>query len=199
MSRHELKPAGPAMRHWHERHGVIVVLTAFLLTVLFAFLALSVDTGRVVLTETRDAERRGRGVAGCLAGDSGGRLRGRPGRRLGHDRRQLDRGRRRPATWPPKWPRPTACTSTRTRTCSSASGSTTRSTGDWTVQWGGAPYNVVKVTARRNGADTSAPDGEFPLAFGWADRQGQRAARSFVHRLHRGPRPGAGARLCRPR
>ena len=36
------------------------------------------------------------------------------------------------------------------------------STGDWTVQWGGAPYNVVKVTARRNGADTSAPGRRIP-------------------------------------
>ena len=33
---------------------------------------------------------------------------------------------------------------------------------------GRAPYNVVKVTARRDSPDTSAPDGEFPLAFGWA-------------------------------
>jgi hypothetical protein len=40
--------------------------------------------------------------------------------------------------------------------------------GDWSVQWGGTPYNVVKVTARRNNPDTSAQDGEFPLAFGWA-------------------------------
>ena len=40
--------------------------------------------------------------------------------------------------------------------------------GSWSVQWGGAPYNVVKVTARRNGPDTSAPDGELKLAFGWA-------------------------------
>jgi hypothetical protein len=38
----------------------------------------------------------------------------------------------------------------------------------WSVQWGGTPYNVVKVTARRNGEDPAAPDGEFPLAFGWA-------------------------------
>jgi hypothetical protein len=40
--------------------------------------------------------------------------------------------------------------------------------GNWSVEWGGTPYNVVKVTARRNGPDLSAPDGELPLAFGWA-------------------------------
>src|SRR3972149_2657412 len=58
MSRHELSLAGHAARRWihrrgPHRRGVVVVLTAFLLTVLFAFLALSVDTGRVVLTETQ--------------------------------------------------------------------------------------------------------------------------------------------------
>ena len=41
-------------------------------------------------------------------------------------------------------------------------------TGEWPVQWGSAPFNVVKVTARRTGDDTTAPDGEFPLAFGWS-------------------------------
>src|SRR5262245_29320843 len=40
-------------RRWQSRRGVIVVMTAFLLTVLFAFLAFSVDTGRIVLTETK--------------------------------------------------------------------------------------------------------------------------------------------------
>src|SRR3954467_10116397 len=40
-------------RQRRDRRGIIVVLTSFLLTVLFAFVALSVDTGRVVLTETR--------------------------------------------------------------------------------------------------------------------------------------------------
>src|SRR5262245_25643960 len=53
MSRHNLFRAGRAARRWQQRQGVIVVLTAFLLTVLFAFVALSVDTGRVVLTETQ--------------------------------------------------------------------------------------------------------------------------------------------------
>src|SRR5262245_51575057 len=52
MSRQNLQPAERTARRWQDRRGVIVVLTAFLLTVLFAFLALSVDTGRVVLTET---------------------------------------------------------------------------------------------------------------------------------------------------
>ena len=40
--------------------------------------------------------------------------------------------------------------------------------GTWSVQWGGTPYNVVQVSARRTGNDVTAPDGKFPLAFGWA-------------------------------
>jgi len=37
----------------HSRRGVVAVLTGFLLIAVFAFVALSVDTGRIVLTETR--------------------------------------------------------------------------------------------------------------------------------------------------
>ena len=40
--------------------------------------------------------------------------------------------------------------------------------GVWTIQWNVAPYNVIKVTARRNQDDVSASDGKFPLTFGWA-------------------------------
>ena len=92
MSR-ELKRAENVFGRWQQRRGVIVVLTAFLLTVLFAFLALSVDTGRVVLTETEMQNAVRCGFAGRVAGNSGSRLRRRSGRWLGHDRRQLDRRR----------------------------------------------------------------------------------------------------------
>src|SRR5262249_10296835 len=42
------------------------------------------------------------------------------------------------------------------------------SSGTWTTQWGVSPFNTVKVTARRDGQDTTAQDGELPMAFGWA-------------------------------
>jgi len=38
--------------------------------------------------------------------------------------------------------------------------------GEWPIVWGEAPYNVVKVTARRDQPSTSAPDGELRLLFG---------------------------------
>ena len=47
------KRAKKAQRQSRKRRGIIVVLTSFLLTILFAFLALSVDTGRVVMTQTK--------------------------------------------------------------------------------------------------------------------------------------------------
>ncbi|MGD9632325.1 MAG: pilus assembly protein TadG-related protein [Pirellulales bacterium] len=165
MSRPTLSVAGQAMRG--QRRGVIVVLTAFLLTVLFAFLALSVDTGRVVLTETQmqnaaDAaslaasqeiqaavHAAGQGVgsatidANSIAVESARQMAADVAEANGvhiDPTEDVEFGKR---IYNP-------------------------SGGDWHVQWGGAPYNVVKVTARRTGPDTSAPNGEFPLAFGWA-------------------------------
>jgi Flp pilus assembly protein TadG len=42
------------------------------------------------------------------------------------------------------------------------------STQTWPITWGSGPYNVVKVTARRESQDLTAPDGQLRLAFGWA-------------------------------
>ncbi len=41
-------------------------------------------------------------------------------------------------------------------------------TGEWPITWDAEPYNVVRVEARRDQVDSSAPDGVFPLVFGWA-------------------------------
>jgi Flp pilus assembly protein TadG len=41
-------------------------------------------------------------------------------------------------------------------------------TGEWPIVWGATPYNVVKVTVRRNNDDTAQPDGKLRLSFGWA-------------------------------
>jgi Mg-chelatase subunit ChlD len=167
MSRHNQQPAGQTMRRGQNRRGVIVVLTAFLLTVLFAFLALSVDTGRVVLTETEmqnaaDAaslaasqeiqaavHAAGQGVgsatidANSIAVQAAREMAAEVADANGvfvDANTDVEFGKR---IYNP-------------------------GDGSWSVQWGGAPYNVVRVTARRDGADTSAPDGELPLAFGWA-------------------------------
>ncbi|MEX0585520.1 MAG: pilus assembly protein TadG-related protein, partial [Pirellulales bacterium] len=40
-------------------------------------------------------------------------------------------------------------------------------TDSWPIAWGVEPYNVVKVSARREKDDTSAPDGQLRLSFAW--------------------------------
>lgn len=149
------------------RRGVIVVLTAFLLTVMFAFLALSIDTGRVVLTETEmqnaaDAaslaasqeiqaavQAAGQGV-GSASIDANS-IAVAAARQMAADVAAANGVHIDPSTDIEFGKR-----------VYNPSGET------WNVQWGGTPYNVVRVTARRTGPDTSAPGGEVPLAFGWA-------------------------------
>lgn len=166
MVRHLPRNTGRSCRR-RPRRGVIVVLTAFLLTVIFAFLALSVDTGRVVLEETEmqnacDAASlaasqeiqaavyaAGQGVgsatidANSVAVAAARNMAVQVAEANGvyiDSANDVEFGKR---VYNP-------------------------GDGSWSVQWGGTPYNVVRVTARRNGSDLSAPDGEYPLAFGWA-------------------------------
>jgi Flp pilus assembly protein TadG/Mg-chelatase subunit ChlD len=154
-------------RNRRQRRGIIVVLTSFLLTVLFAFLALSVDTGRVVLTETRmqnaaDAAALAASQEITAAVYEAGQ---------GQGSANIDANS-------------IAVAQARTMAVQVAEANGVYidpdqdiefgkrvynpSTGEWPVQWDAAPFNVVKVTARRTGDDTTAPDGEFPLAFGWS-------------------------------
>jgi Flp pilus assembly protein TadG len=154
-------------RPMKTRRGVIVILTAFLLTVLFAFVALSVDTGRVVLTETEmqnaaDAAAlaasqeiqaavyaAGQGVGSATVDANS--IAVQAARQMAAEVAEANN----------VFVDANSDVEFGKRIYSPAS-------GDWSVQWGGAPYNVVRVKARRNGPDTEAPDGEFPLAFGWA-------------------------------
>jgi hypothetical protein len=144
-----------------------VVITGFCLCVVFAFVALSIDSGRIVLTETEmqngvdaaalaasqeisaavHAAGQGQGSANIDASSvavASARLVAadvaeRNGIYIDPDT-DVSFGNRRydPAT------------------------------GTWPIAWGGSPVNVVRVVARRTGSDITAADGEFPLAFGWA-------------------------------
>jgi Flp pilus assembly protein TadG/Mg-chelatase subunit ChlD len=167
MSRH-LKNARQSIRYLQQkRKGVVVVLTAVLLTVMFGFLALSVDSGRVVLTETQ--MQNAVDAASLAASQEIQAAVYAAGQGVGSatiDANSI------------------AVAAARTMAAEVAEangvyidpnsdvefGKRVYNPGDgtWSVQWGGTPYNVVKVSARRTGPDTEAPDGEFPLAFGWA-------------------------------
>ena len=150
-----------------SRRGVIVMLTGFTLIAVFAFVALSVDSGRIVLTETRmqnavDASALAASQEINAAVFASGQGTG-----------PVDFG-----------PSSAAVAAARAMAVQVAAAndvfvdpqtdvqfgnrSHDAATDTWPIQWGAEPYNVLKVTARRTGSDSSAPDGEFPLAFGWA-------------------------------
>ncbi|MEM9185603.1 MAG: vWA domain-containing protein [Planctomycetota bacterium] len=151
-----------------DRRGVVVVLTGFMLIALFAFVAMSVDSGRIVLTETEmqnavdaaalaasqeitaaiHAAGQGEGSAAIDANS----IAVAAARQMAADVADANGvyvnaetdvffGRRRYDD----------------------------ATDSWPIEWGSSPYNVVRVVARRDNADDlESPDGELPLAFGWA-------------------------------
>ncbi|MDZ4659957.1 MAG: pilus assembly protein TadG-related protein [Bythopirellula sp.] len=150
-----------------DRRGIIVVLTAFALVAIFAFVALSVDTGRMVLTETEMqnacdaavlaaaqeinaavyAAGQGQGsanidansIAIAAARTMAGQVAEANGVYIDPDT-DVRFGRR----------------------------SYDSATDTWPIAWDADPYNVVQVTARKTNTDLEQPDGELPLAFGWA-------------------------------
>lgn len=150
-----------------QRRGVVVVLTGFCLVAVFAFVALSVDTGRMVLTETRmqnavDAAALAAAQEISAAVFAAGQ---------GQGSASIDA-----TSYAVAQARAMAVQ------VAAANGvfidaeldvrfgrrTYNSSTGGWPIQWGASPYNVVQVVARKTDADVSAPDGQLPLAFGWA-------------------------------
>lgn len=144
-----------------------MVLTGFLLVVLFAFMALTVDTGRIVLTETEmqnavdaSALAASQEIAAAIheAGQNG--------------------------TNPNVDPNSIAAEAARLMAASVADANGVYvdpetdvrfgkrrfdpDTGTWPIEWGGTPVNVVQVSARKTNTDSEAPDAQLPLAFGWA-------------------------------
>jgi len=148
------------------RKGIIVVLTGFTLIVIFAFVALSVDTGRIVLTQTEmqnavDAaalaasqEITVAAQAAASEGGSGGtatQAAVAAARLMAVEVAEANDVFVDPET-----------------DVQFGSRHFDANTETWSVQWGTSPYNVVRVTARRTESDATLPDGELPLAFGWA-------------------------------
>lgn len=149
------------------KRGVIVVLTGLLLVVVFAFLALSVDSGRIVLTETEmqnavDAAALAASQEITAAVYAAGQ--GQGSATVDANSIAVDAARQ-------------MAVDVAQRNGVYINGDSDvyfgkrgfdSATGSWPIQWGVGPYNTVRVVARRTGADTAAPDGELPLAFGWA-------------------------------
>ncbi|NOY28693.1 MAG: hypothetical protein GXP28_00530 [Planctomycetes bacterium] len=149
------------------RQGVIVVLTGFTLVAIFAFVALSVDTGRIVLTETRmqnavDAASLAAAqeiIAAVYAAGQGQGSASIDGNSIAIAAARVMAVQVAEANG--VFIDPDSDVQFGNRNYDDA-------TGTWPIGWGQTPFNVVQVVARRTESDVTAPDGQFPLAFGWA-------------------------------
>jgi hypothetical protein len=156
-----------ALAQGQLRRGIIVVLTSFLLVVLFAFMALSVDTGRVAMTETQmqnavDAAALAASQEITAAVYAAGQGQGPAD--IGADSIAVEAARQMAGQ---------VCEANGVYIDPDADVTFGKrgydaGTGQWPIQWGASPYNVVRVVARRTNADPNAPDSQLRLAFGWA-------------------------------
>ena len=150
-----------------SRRGIAVVLTGFCLCVVFAFVAMSVDTGRMVLTETN--MQNGVDAAALAAAQeitAAVHAAGASNSSVNLDANSIA----------------AAAARSMAEQVAAANGiyidpatdvrfgkrSYNETNGTWPIVWDQSPYNVVQVVARRTNEDTTAPDGQLPLAFGWA-------------------------------
>ena len=153
-----------------RRKGIIVVLSAFILVIVFAFVAFAIDTGRIVVT--RSNMQKGTDAVALAATQE----------LASHWDRQMP--------WAednfydftdPTLDGSVTVAKSVAREVADANGvfidvdrdiqfgrRAVNNAGVMTTTWDIGPYNVVRVSARRNQTDVSLPDGRFPLSFGWA-------------------------------
>lgn len=151
-----------------DRRGIVVVLTGFVLTLLFAFVSMSVDSGRIVLTETQmqnavDAAALAASQEITASIEAAGQGEGDPDADANSIAVQAARQVAADvAAANGVYIDPDTDVQFGKRYYDEAA-------DDWPIAWDESPYNVVRVKARRTNADDlEAPDGELPLAFGWA-------------------------------
>jgi len=145
-----------------KRRGVFIVLAAFVMIVLFAFLSLGIDSGLIAMEQTRlqnavdaAALAASQEITSAVQSASEG---GDPNSiSLEHAREMAEDVANRNGVYVD--PGKDVVFGKRTYN---------EGTGKWDITWNEGPYNVVKVTARRDQPDMSARDSKVPLAFGWA-------------------------------
>ncbi|MDA7950079.1 MAG: VWA domain-containing protein [Pirellulaceae bacterium] len=155
----------------NKRHGVVAVVAAVSMVVLFGFVALSVDSGRIVLTKTEmqnavdaAALAASQEITGAIhnAAEDGS------GAQIDANSIAIDNARViafEVAQANGVYIDPAVDVTFGRRRYDVASDS-------WPIEWGVGPYNVVKVMARRDQNDVELPDGKLELSFGWAVGQG---------------------------
>lgn len=161
------RPARSDRRPRTQRRGVLLVLTGFCLVALFAFVALSVDAGRMVLTSTKmqnavDAAALAAAQEISAAIHAAGQ--GEGSANVDANSIAVEQARAMAAQVAEAnglYIDPSQDVQFGKRVFNEA-------TGSWPIQWNSSPFNVVKVIGRKTDEDVSAPDGQLPLAFGWA-------------------------------
>ena len=149
------------------KKGVLSVLSALVLTAVFAFVAFAVDTGLIVATQTNmqnavDAASLAASQEITNAIYEAGQ--GQGGAGIGSGFAAVANARlmaEQVAAYNGVYIDPNVDVVFGKRTYDEGSGT-------WNITWNAEPYNVVKVIARRDDPDTTQPDSEVKLAFGWA-------------------------------
>ena len=150
-----------------RRRGIIVVLTGFCLVALFAFVALSVDAGRMVLTSTKMQNAVDAAALAAAQEISAAVYAAGQGQGSAHvDANSIATVQARAmaqqvAEANGLYIDPNSDVRFGKRVFNPANNT-------WPIQWNASPYNVVQVNGRKTDEDVTAPDGQLPLAFGWA-------------------------------
>ncbi|PQO31326.1 hypothetical protein C5Y96_13370 [Blastopirellula marina] len=145
-----------------NRRGVFIVLAAFVMIVLFAFLSLGIDSGLIAMEQTRlqnavdaAALAASQEITSAVQSASEG---GDPNSiSLDHARAMATDVADRNGVYVDS-----------AKDVVFGKRTYNEGNGKWEIAWNQGPYNVVKVTARRDQENMSARDSKVPLAFGWA-------------------------------
>lgn len=157
-----------------RRPGIITVLSAFVMVICFAFVSFAVDTGLIVLTKTQ--LQNAVDAASLAAAQEVARAVYEAGQ-TGQEGSSGD-----------------AVAAARAVAVEVAQANGVfvdaeadvqfgnrkfdPNTNSWPITWGTSPFNTIRVTARREKEDLSAPDGRLKLNFGWAVNKESVALRS---------------------
>ncbi len=150
----------------YEHRGIVMVLTAFALVVIFAFVAMAVDSGRIALTKTE--MQNGVDAAALAAAQEIAEA----VKNYTHQGMTPSQANAAAIVAAGQMAADVAAANgvfvDSTIDVQFGARRYDASTGKWPIEWNASPYNTVRVVARRTAENTSAPDGRLPLAFGWA-------------------------------
>lgn len=150
------------LKSTQPRRGVFIVLAAFVMIVLFAFLSLGIDSGLIAMEQTRlqnavDAAALAASQEITSAVQDASQTGDPNSISLDYARTMaVDVAERNGVFIKPE------------RDVIFGKRTYNETTGKWDINWNEGPYNVVKVVAHRDQPDMTARDSSLALAFGWA-------------------------------